>query len=428
MYVEQKPNGRWMARYRDEHGKWRSAGVFDAKKEAEEAALYAELGAGTATSQQIAATGTGVLTLRKYFYSTWVPNATQHPRTVVGYETLYRVHIDSILGTKDVRQITQSEVRRALRSIAGTGSPHLASRSKAVLGAVYRTLIEEDIVEENPTRGVTVKSPDAKPFRPLEKEEFALILEKLKTDELRFFAKFLITTGMRYGEASEVRVYDYNDSRREILLTRSATLMPKRQENGSRIVVKEATKSGFNRVIPVSKAFDEALRDFISTHQLGYENLLFGRETMFPEIRVVRERTSPGDVFKDGNRTYRHGTTYAYNEGKCRCELCTEARMVYKRRYTYVNRDPQKFPPMEHMDYHSWKKAWNEAAQDAGLSWRPRTHDLRHSNATALLSGKVDIFEVMQRLGHRNLTTTQKYLHRMRESQERAAEIGDQFL
>ena len=34
MFAERKPNGKWLARYRDEHGKRRSAGTFDTQAEA----------------------------------------------------------------------------------------------------------------------------------------------------------------------------------------------------------------------------------------------------------------------------------------------------------------------------------------------------------------------------------------------------------
>ena len=40
-----------------------------------------------------------------------------------------------------------------------------------------------------------------------------------------------------------------------------------------------------------------------------------------------------------------------------------------------------------------------------------RMHDLRHAHASWLLAGGADLKTVMDRLGHSQITTTQRYLH-----------------
>ena len=40
-----------------------------------------------------------------------------------------------------------------------------------------------------------------------------------------------------------------------------------------------------------------------------------------------------------------------------------------------------------------------------------RVHDLRHAHASWLLAGGSDLKSVMDRMGHAQITTTQKYLH-----------------
>jgi integrase len=47
------------------------------------------------------------------------------------------------------------------------------------------------------------------------------------------------------------------------------------------------------------------------------------------------------------------------------------------------------------------------------LCRRRHNHDLRHAHASWLLAGGSDIKSVMDRMGHAQITTTQKYLHRM---------------
>ncbi|WP_159399836.1 tyrosine-type recombinase/integrase [Streptomyces alboflavus] len=54
---------------------------------------------------------------------------------------------------------------------------------------------------------------------------------------------------------------------------------------------------------------------------------------------------------------------------------------------------------------HRWKTALN-AANDAGLTKRPRVHDLRHTHASWLIDRKVPLPVVQGRLGHESITTT----------------------
>jgi site-specific recombinase XerD len=47
-------------------------------------------------------------------------------------------------------------------------------------------------------------------------------------------------------------------------------------------------------------------------------------------------------------------------------------------------------------------------------------HDLRHAHASWLLAGGADLGSVMERLGHRQITTTQNYLHALPDADRTA--------
>lgn len=55
-------------------------------------------------------------------------------------------------------------------------------------------------------------------------------------------------------------------------------------------------------------------------------------------------------------------------------------------------------------------------------------HSLRHSSATLLLYGGVNIRQVQERLGHGSIATTNKYLHCLAEADEQAANILQDML
>ncbi len=55
------------------------------------------------------------------------------------------------------------------------------------------------------------------------------------------------------------------------------------------------------------------------------------------------------------------------------------------------------------------------ALRKSGISKHASVHTLRHSFATHLLMKGVNIREIQQLLGHKNIETTMIYLHVMRE-------------
>ena len=63
---------------------------------------------------------------------------------------------------------------------------------------------------------------------------------------------------------------------------------------------------------------------------------------------------------------------------------------------------------------------WRPAVQRSGINFHVRMHDLRHAHASWLLAGGADLKSVMQRMGHAQIQTTQKYLHTLDGADERA--------
>lgn len=55
-------------------------------------------------------------------------------------------------------------------------------------------------------------------------------------------------------------------------------------------------------------------------------------------------------------------------------------------------------------------------------------HALRHTSATLLLSSGTNIKTVASRLGHTQLTTTNRYVHSLKDADEAAAEMFDNLV
>jgi integrase len=72
-------------------------------------------------------------------------------------------------------------------------------------------------------------------------------------------------------------------------------------------------------------------------------------------------------------------------------------------------------------------RVWLPAVKASGVSFKVRMHDLRHAHASWLLAGGSDLKSVMDRLGHAQIQTTQKYLHALAEADQRNIDALDRM-
>ena len=409
-YVIQRGD-RYTGYYRDRNGIRYSAGTFSSKKEAQDRADSAEAN-GAFGSYRL------TMTLREYLQA-WLPNADLLPLTKKNYESVLFTHMVPILGRKKVGEITRMEVRDALRRLAQQGvSASTRVHAKSALGSAFKELVESDLLDVNPTHKVAVKVNRQKLRNVLEPDEFKLILDKLPSEAAKLFAQFLVTSGLRFGEATELRVQDIDFPSGEVYVQRRVNDLGKNHNEGERFKVIEGTKGGRDRSVHVSLSLIQELEQYIKRNSIEY------RELIFPKALVAS--ATPAQR-KEGKKAvgYRHGTRYAYTHGKCRCAECRHANAEYRR-----GNKPKRemFGLGEHLPRDTWRRIWVRAIEEAGLRWVPRTHDLRHANATQLLKNGVDLHEVKERLGHSSISTTERYLHRVRKSVSDAADSVVEFL
>jgi hypothetical protein len=124
-------------------------------------------------------------------------------------------------------------------------------------------------------------------------------------------------------------------------------------------------------------------------------------------------------------RRYQHATLSAYTAGRCRCVHCRGAFARYRVERRTAGKDSPRGTRKRDTDGHiprDWfqRVIWKPACKAAGIDPPIRPHDLRHSHASWLLAGGADIQVVKDRLGHRSIATTEKYLHTLPNADETA--------
>jgi integrase len=374
---------RFTAYYRDSDGRRRSAGTFPTRKEALSIARSLEGSKSHST-----------VTLAEHVEA-WLVDADLLPMTKKNYESILRTHVLPILGSFKVDEIRRTDVREMLEQLRKAGVKASSRvQAKASLGSALEYLVEKDELEANPTHNVKIRSVEQAVLRDvLEPLEFKKIKEHLPNDASRLFASFLVLSGCRFGEATELRVKDINFQSQEIYVQRRASDLGAKYNNGERFRVIDGTKSGYKRVVVVSKALLADLKAHVLANKLGKNDLIFSKQlvTKSVTVEVVSRKKSKAKAFALGARRYQHGTYYAYVHGKCRCTECREAVRNHRQSEQSAPKARPTVNTTGHLPRDTWRLIWVDAIAKSEIGWSPRTHDLRHANATALLKNGVDV-------------------------------------
>jgi len=420
-------------------GKVHSAGTYGTRAKALNSALLAEEG--------IVSNNPELITTFEAYVKEWLINRTDvRVITKKTYAITLKKYALPSLGHRQVTGITRKDVRQLIEKLLSEGiSPATVSHVKTALGSVFRQLVEEEQIPANPTHGIKIKTSKADPTSSLEPSDFKKIVESLETEGAKMFAQFLVASGCRFGEATELRVKDFNFKSKEVYVRRTVSDVGKALNNGSRFLVVPSTKNGHKRTVIINKSLNEALKKYVRDRKLGPNDLLFSKALVLEFGKIVTtgsqlERTKK--PYTVGSRVFQHATPYSYNVGGCRCDLCKEAVSKYRKQYRKdkskgreslsqslsQSQSLDQSLSQSHLSRDKWRTTWNKAIEKSSIGWYPRTHDLRHANATQLLKSGVDVHEVKERLGHQSITTTERYLHRLRHQSSNAAEaVNDYF-
>ena len=429
MGYAQRRGTRWTAYYRTPEGKKKSAGTYDTENEALDAAQRAE-DAGIVDGDIYDPTQTLAAYVER-----WMPTAELGLKTKRDYMSSFRKHILPVLGQKRLNQITRRDVRILLSKLKASGaSANVLRNVRAAIGSAYKPLTEVELIEISPSFGISLPRPARKLDKVIDIEGFKKILKSLPTDEWRVFAKFMIGTGLRYSEATAVRVIDLDFETGNVLVRKRWVEAGAELGNGSRFVEVPATKGGESRVSKMSSVLANEVSEYIKHHGLTAGDLLFPETVLDPGPTVDPTYSKGnGEFFTVGPRTFEHGTPYAYGPGRCRCDACTESMRLYRRvkrfeRKGTTKRLVHRTNITGNVPREKWSNVWHPAVEAAGFDWRPKPHNLRHAYATTLLKAGVDIHTVKELMGHASVTTTEFYLHHVRASLSKASDAMDDFL
>jgi integrase len=166
------------------------------------------------------------------------------------YESAWRVHVEPRWARTPIGEVRFSDVQGWVADMAANKGPVIVQTAYSVLARILDDAVRDRLLSSNPARGVKL------PKRPPRRNVYltAAQLSSLAEESGRYRSLVLLlgVGGLRWGEASALRVSDVDFLRRRIELHRNAVAIGKHFEVGS-------LKSNKNRTVALPQFVIDAI-------------------------------------------------------------------------------------------------------------------------------------------------------------------------
>jgi integrase len=355
--VRQRAKGAmFTAMYRDPSGRQRSAGTFTSERAALRAARRSESKVETGGWIDQAS---GRITFRDYVENVWLPSRHVEVSTRAGYRSYLDKHFLPFFGDRPMAEILPSFVQDWVTSAVASGlSPTSVRKYHVMLHSVFKRAVRDRVILTNPCESTELPKIPLRKTRILTPEEYDQLLSQMP-DRYQVLVMTDIETGLRWGELIALRPRHIDFLRRTISVEQTIVeVSRKHSPTGERMIVKDYPKDNEFRTLRVSETLLRAIARRIEQLNLARDDLIF-----------ASTETAGGR-------------------------------------------------PMSRNTFRT--KAWLPALERSGIDFHFRVHDLRHAHASWLLAGGADLKTVMERMGHSQIMTTQKYLHTLPDADDKA--------
>ena len=371
LHVAKDGTKTWKVRFRDEHGR-QSSETF-----AEESAAkrFCRWMADYGLEQALAILSQQEGETNGYTVAEWCEYHIDHlsgvqADTIARYRAYVRNDLGR-LGLLPLDALTHEDIADWINTLAKTGTSGKTLKNKhGFLSAAMARAEAKGLVPANPCKGTRLPRTERDPMVFLTHEEYTCFLGCF-TPYWQPLVTFLFSTGLRWSEATALRISDLD-------LERGTVAVERAWKRGGELGPPKSSKS--RRTVALSPEVVDVLRPLVDgrsgsawvfTNQRGgpVRHATFHENAWIPAVRLANGE----DAQKQG------------------------AKRVARRRDVTGSVIRPLAP---------------------GIGKRPRIHDARHSNASWLLGAGVPINYVQAHLGHESITTTvDRYGHVMPAAQ-----------
>lgn len=179
-------------------------------------------------------------------------------------DSAWRTHVAPRWGERAIGSIRHSEVQNWISEVALGLSATTTNRAHGILAAVLDMAVKDRRITRNAARGVTLPRKTGKSRVYLTHNQVQTLGAASRYPDL---VNFLAYTGLRWGEATGLRIRHVDIVRRRVLVEENAVMVGSKIEVGT-------PKTHETRSVPYPRFLDAAVA--YATLGKGREDLLFG--------------------------------------------------------------------------------------------------------------------------------------------------------
>ena len=301
------------------------------------------------------------------------------PTTKAFYIKVINNIIIPSLGHMKLKEIKPIHIQRFIQMLSGDGvridnkgnklSPATVKRYLTVLKSIMSKAYKLELIERNPTETAKLDIPETieTDIEVFTKEETAHLLSCLTNEPLMFqvIIHLAIVTGCRRGELVALKWSNIDFSNKTVIITQSNYKL-----KGESVKSKTPKTKSSIREIAIPDYLIELLRVY--------------------HIEQISEQMKMGDRWHNEN-------------------------------WLFTQWDGRAIHP------HTPTRQFSKFLDKNEIPHR-KFHALRHTSATLLLTSGTNIKTVASRLGHTQLSTTNRYVHALRDADEAAAQTFEDLI
>ncbi|MBH0053183.1 tyrosine-type recombinase/integrase [Salinibacterium sp. SWN139] len=175
--------------------------------------------------------------------------AAVKPSTLHSDESAWRIHVEPRWGARPVGSIKHTEVAGWVAELSDGKSATTVKRCHGVLAAILDGAVRDRRIMSNPAREVKMPRKVSKPRAYLSHRQVERLAEESRYPD---FIRFLAYTGLRWGEATGLRVMHVNQARRRVQIDENAVVVNGHVQVGT-------PKTHERRAVPYPAFLDPAI-------------------------------------------------------------------------------------------------------------------------------------------------------------------------
>lgn len=236
---------------------------FTTKREAEAYVAKVE----TAISQQQYVDPTDARVTISDLGAVWLEDqaAVLKPSSMHPLESCWRVHVQPRWGRIAVGDVRYSDARSWVTELSNVYSATTVIRAYGILAAILDIAVRDRRLGDNPVRGIKLPRKQPKRRVYLTHRQVEAVASQAQFPEIILFLAY---TGLRWGEATGLRVRDVDPLRRRVHVQENAVMV-----NGA--IHTGTPKTHATRSVPYPDFLDPAIR--AATRGKSFDQLVFGK-------------------------------------------------------------------------------------------------------------------------------------------------------